>query len=279
MEGKLKTIILILVAFLAASLFIIFNIQSARLSLLREYTSTKQRLTQKNEQLANELNKALQESKNLKDRLGNIERDLERITSEKDEIQRRLELVSREREELLERLSSFQQLQEEVKLVKNENKSLRERLATLQDSEAEIDNLRKENENLRQRIKEVKSLLKEKIVMAGYAKEQEPETTEVAKASGSVDLPPIVVSSSSISPQVELPYALEGKILNVNREHEFVVIDLGRNKGLKQNMVFEVLRDGEPIGEVKVIQIREEIAACDIIESLRPFELGDIVRY
>ncbi len=279
MEGKLKTIILILVAFLAVSLFIIFNIQSARLSLLREYTSTKQRLIQKNEQLANELNKALQESKSLKDRLEVAERDLERITSEKGEIQRKLQLLSREREELLERLNSFQQLQEEVKLVKSENKSLRERLTTLQDSEVEIDNLRKENQNLRQRIEEVKSLLKERIIKAGYAKEREPEVDEVAKASGSVDLPPIIVSSSSISPRVELPYALEGKILNVNREHEFVVIDLGRNKGLKQNMVFQVLRDAESIGEVKVIQVREEISACDIIRSLRPFRLGDIVRY
>jgi len=282
MIGKLKTVILILVVFLAASLFIIFNIQNARLSLLREYTSTKQSLTQKNEQLISELNKALQESRSLKDRVEAIERDLERVTSEKDGIQRRLELVSREREELSQRLDSYGKLEEEFKSARDENKSLKERLAALQDSGAELDNLRKENENLRRRIDEVKSLLKERTVTAGYAREQKPETTEVAKvskASGSVDLPPIVVSSSSVSSQIKLPYNLEGKLLNVNTEHEFVVIDLGRNNGLKENMVFEVLRAGEPIGKVKVIQIREEIAACDITESLRPFELGDVVRY
>ena len=51
MTGKLKIIILALALLLTISLLLIFSLQSSKSSLLREYSLTKESLTQENRQL------------------------------------------------------------------------------------------------------------------------------------------------------------------------------------------------------------------------------------
>ena len=98
MEEKLKIVVLVLAVLLAGSLFVIFGIQNSRLTLLREYTSTKQELTRSNEEISNNLNSALANNNDLKDRLEVIQRNLERISSEKNQMQQSYELVKEEKE-------------------------------------------------------------------------------------------------------------------------------------------------------------------------------------
>ena len=49
--------------------------------------------------------------------------------------------------------------------------------------------------------------------------------------------------------------------------------------GVKNGMVFKVLRNRKVLGKVKVIRLRQKIAACDIIQAKVPFKSGDIVEY
>ncbi|MFH1678887.1 MAG: hypothetical protein ABH914_04650 [Candidatus Omnitrophota bacterium] len=288
MKTKFKIIILILLILLIASGFIILNIQETRSAVLREYTSNKERLTRENQELAGKLTDVMGVNKYLQETLENIKGDLESASSERGQIQSKYDLINAERNKLLEKLDVYSQMQEDWEAFSSENQSLKEQVEAINSQnlalQTDLNKLRKENESLRQKIEEAKAFLEEKAILAGYAKEQESGVArEIQTAQSSrvrsVDLPPIVVSPFSVSSKTNLPFSLTGKILNVNKEYNFIVIDLGQDKGVKEGMVFEVIRDERLIGKVEVIQPRLEIAACDIIEANLPFEIGDTVRY
>ncbi len=105
-----------------------------------------------------------------------------------------------------------------------------------------------------------------------------------------VELPPIMISSPSVGSQTPLlnatpslpvpatpspgmtvaaedPTIPNGKILTVNEDHQFVVIGLGEKDGVAPGMKFKVLRGGEEVGAVEVIETRPHIAAADIKET------------
>lgn len=271
MKDKIKVIILLLSVLLLISLFIIFNLQNSKLALWREYASTKQRLTQENEGLVTKLNSISEENRRLLDRLGYIQSELKRVSSEKDEIQHNYELVNKDKEELLERLRSYAQLEEELESSRNENKTLEEKIDTLKKHklilESDVNKLRQENERFKRNIEEAKDILKQK------------DSDEISQTGAwSIDLPPIVVSPQATLDK-GLAYSLKGEIVNVNRQYNFVIIDLGYDMGVGEGMVFEVRRQDKFVGKVEVISVREKIAACNTIQAYIPFKIGDTVRY
>ncbi len=393
MEKKLKNIIIALVVLLAISFFIIFNIQSSKLTLLREYNETKIKLTQEKEEAINKLNDTLAKSKDLQDRLELVQKELERITKERDELESKYQTSNKEKEELQKKIEELKAgkkktgiaapTPEEMKIatmakaeeaywaevlksnadLKLQVESLTKKLEELRLSNQELQNdkadaelriselnqerrelqrklqynekllnsisaemvrekneknklekdlialkeqnralrrkanrldrqriafaerlskLTQEKERLIARIEETESLLGEKTTQMEHMhqeleemlKKVKAETEEIKAPKESVELPTIVVSSP---PVIEID-RLEGKVLTVDKEHAFVVIDLGRNDGVDNDMVFEVVREDNVLGQIKVIQLREEISACDIIKIDIPFQTGDTVR-
>ena len=270
---KLKIIILVLGVLLAVSLSIVFFIQSSKLALLREYTSEKQRLTQENEKLLSRLNAALAENQSLQDRLELIQADLETTTLAKNQIQEKYDLTNKEREDLLGKIESYAKLEKEQERLRNVNETLKNQIDTLGKHkltlEDRLNKLKQDNENLRQEIEEAR-------LKAGYTRTGESKLTQRAKSRESIDLPPIVVSGQSYS-GITSPFTKQGNILSVNREYNFVVIDLGQDMGVRNGMVFKILRNNKVLGKVKVIRLRQKIAACDIIQFTTPFRTGDIV--
>jgi len=106
-----------------------------------------------------------------------------------------------------------------------------------------------------------------------------------------VDLPPIVLqrkegktSSAALSASsfgnMSGWETLEGRIITVNNEHNFAVVDLGRQDGVSVGIDFDVYRDGAMIGSIEVIQARERIAAADIKNIKEGFSIkpDDIVK-
>jgi hypothetical protein len=72
--------------------------------------------------------------------------------------------------------------------------------------------------------------------------------------------------------------ALVGKILAINRDNNFVVIDLGTSVGIKPGDKFQVYRDDSVIANLEVIQTREKISACDIKRETSPIKVGDGIK-
>jgi hypothetical protein len=72
----------------------------------------------------------------------------------------------------------------------------------------------------------------------------------------------------------------EGEIIVVNREYDFIVMNLGRSHGLSEGQEFRVVRGDEVLGTVKVEKIYNELSAAAILPTSRKDQIreGDIVR-
>ena len=70
-----------------------------------------------------------------------------------------------------------------------------------------------------------------------------------------------------------------GRVLAVNEEHGFVVVDLGKVDGIDDTTLFSLNKNGSPSGTLKVIEIRDVMTACnikDLVKGTR-IEVNDLV--
>ena len=56
-----------------------------------------------------------------------------------------------------------------------------------------------------------------------------------------------------------------GQVVVVNREYDFIVMNLGKNHGLSVGQEFKVVRGNEVLGRVKVEKVYDELAAAAIL--------------
>lgn len=101
------------------------------------------------------------------------------------------------------------------------------------------------------------------ITALGEKRTLEAKLTELTRISEPIELEKIVVK---VNP------SLIGKILMVNKEHAFVVANLGRNDDLKIGTILTVYRNGEFIGSVQVEQLRGDICAAAILPDWKSVE-------
>ena len=69
-----------------------------------------------------------------------------------------------------------------------------------------------------------------------------------------------------------------GKVLAVNKDNNFIVIDMGESSGVKVGDSFQVFREGQSIAAIEAIQVRRDIAACDIRRQNAMPKIGDMVQ-
>lgn len=139
--------------------------------------------------------------------------------------------------------------------------------AQLTKTQDDLAGLRKELEQ----IKEAKAVLEERL-----AKVNEK----------SVDLQRVVVNKGAAQPSSQgtvgasFGEGTAGQVLVVNREFDFVVVNLGKNQGMQVGKLFEVYRDNEILGQVKVEKVYDALSACAIQPDTKKDQLreGDKVR-
>lgn len=86
-----------------------------------------------------------------------------------------------------------------------------------------------------------------------------------------IELEKIVIKSSR---------ELAGKILAIDKEHGFVVTDLGNENNLKLGDVLSVYRDGKFIGRVQVEKVEEKSSAAAVVSPWKnvEFKENDVVK-
>lgn len=186
--------------------------------------------------------------------------------------------------ELVREKKDKRQLLEELKSLKNEHAILLRQLKTLNNQKAALATRLQEAEqaklNLEKRVANMNEMLDYKLSQVMDVKkdlEDLQEGTEVSlpATKGSIELPPIVVRSAP----TEVPAVkYNAKVMAVNKENNFIIIDLGEEQGLKPGTGFDVYRDDKKIASVEVVQIRKNVSACDIKQASTPINVGDEVR-
>ena len=193
--------------------------------------------------------------------------------------------------ELVREKNDKYRIEESVKDLKTENANLRLQLRELNarknDLAKRYADLSAKNDNLSKKVEDMEFQLAKKLGDMESLLAQ--KNTELAKLyqdlsvkPAAVELPPIVVRPNVPSAPAPVPVAntIVGKVLTINRDNNFVVIDLGANNGIKVGTAFSIYRsiDDKSIAEVEVIQVRKSISACDIKKEYAAIHVGDVVK-
>jgi peptidoglycan hydrolase CwlO-like protein len=204
-----------------------------------------------------------------KERLKNIElqQRIEDLTLEKKRIEAELkgsrQSISELQTRLQEAKSKIEALNNDLQQEKIAKLEAQERIealnAELNQQEAIRADLEKKLTDAGDEIRKAQSRLKEldseKIALESRLKE-----LEIKSQQQRVELGTIVVSP-------EKPATLEGKVLVVNKDYNFVVINLGSKDGVSLGDAFSIYQDDQHIGEVKVEKVHEAMSAAGFVSD------------
>jgi len=243
----------------------------------------------------------------------NMRSELSALKIKNDQLGRDSGSLNRERDEL-EQQSNYNQkmfdsmaselvlernakrlLQESSSSLKNENMLLRRQLKGLSSKQAELEDkfvkLQREKTDIDRRFNEMADVLEDRLSKVSEIKQQlatvrsgsggeiniaQPEKEKVKE---SVELPPIVVRPQSEKITSEEALSAKGRVLEINKENNFVIIDAGEESGVKTGDTLQVYNmEGQAVATIEAIQVRAKITACDIKKETTPIIVGDTVR-
>jgi chromosome segregation ATPase len=256
-----------------------------------DFVQNKAKIEAKLEEFRDELIKTKKEISEYKQQNRELSLKLDELEKEKGEIERQLAFKQRTMEimsrDLVNERERAKELHEDVKQLREENMELKRELILADKKKIDLQDrlidARQKEENLEKKVSQVKSILKDKDLLfsklegeiSSAVDAESSKQQELEGGSTSVELPPIVVKSDSGAA------ASEGSILAINRNDNFIIIDLGRNSGVEPGMQLEVIRGNTVVAEAEIIETREEISAADITNVVSGYSLrkGDAIQF
>jgi chromosome segregation ATPase len=249
------------------------------------------------------LSSILEEKAGLQIEVRNLKEQIELLEKESQPVQERLVQLEKERKQLEKRLDDAERvsslLSDDLVQEKKQRAALEEDLArTL----AQLKEIMFERDKFADQLADMQQALEQRLAKISRTQKVLASTvdnsSELVHKSGSasIKLSPIIVKAEQqtqgqytklaepwvedlTETELEPSFQLEGHIITINAKHKFVVINLGKDNNVEVGMDFDVYRDEQRIGQVKVIETRQNIAACDIKQiGVSRFKVNDIVR-
>ena len=141
------------------------------------------------------------------------------------------------------KLSQYQEL---LKNSEDKSKELESHIANLVEANKR---LAETNQGMDAKINELKASLSSKSVTS----------QSVPQGKDKVELDKIVVNAQN---------GVQGHILSVDTDAEFVIFNLGLKQGIKPDNLFSVLRGNNYLGDIKATRVQDEMSAADIVPPL-----------
>jgi len=239
----------------------------------------------------------------------NLELELSKFKQSNEDLERRFSYTEKLSEtlslDLVREKNDKRTLQAYLKTIKEENVAISDQLKDLRNLkvalEKKLDKSLSEKTQLEQRMGEMEETLKDRLsdiaeikkdmqvvgapeeVALTQEEAEQPQEDIVgskAKKSQAIELPPIVVrpEGGTAKTATTAAVSLAGKIIAVNKENNFVIIDLGEDTGIKPGRKFGVYREDQKIATIEIIQTRKNISAADIKQTIKQINVGDIVK-
>lgn len=149
-------------------------------------------------------------------------------------------------------LTQIEELKTDLEQQQELKSNLETKFAQIQEDmknlEAQLKRLKSEKVQLETKIQDL-----EAQVQAGQAKTEQPSSTQ----EGGVELGKIVVSPE----EKTFPSGLEGKVLVINKDYNFAVINLGSKDGIAVGNVFSIYHNNKYIGDAKVEKVHDSMSA------------------
>ncbi len=103
------------------------------------------------------------------------------------------------------------------------------------------------------------------VEAAPEAEEPQQQETPVIEEESSGNKEEIQLEKIVVAPAKAAP---EGRIVMVDGETEFVIVNLGANHGIKEEQILSVSRGNDLLGDIKVTRVQPEMSAADFIPPL-----------
>ncbi|MFA5090889.1 MAG: hypothetical protein WC510_07735 [Candidatus Omnitrophota bacterium] len=223
-----------------------------------------------------------------------LDLDVKNLMREKRDLEQQLEYTQKmfesvNSELVIEKNSRFK-MQDNLKPLRSENAILRRQLKSLSSYKANLERklkqAREDKAELERRFAEMGTMLESRLSQIGEMRQEintigTSGTDKQEAKRESIELPPIVVyppSDNALTQGGPLESSYIGKVLEVNRENNYVVLDLGLSSGVRLGQSYRVYRGKEEIGAVKVIQVSNSVSACDIKRETQSIEVGDRIK-
>ena len=233
----------------------------------------KEELNKANTALVEQVNDMTKNAKALADQLAQEKRAREALTTELAQVWR-----------------DSTQLKSQLDTEKNEKQSLTADLAKTKQSYQALSNelttLRQAKEALEKRVKEMlaaRAKEAEQIVVSGTgsATVTPPTSGTATGTAGGMQAEPTISRNSPAPVPTSVSRSMEGKVLVVNREFNFIVLNLGSKDAVTKGARFAVLRGGKQITTVEVEKVYENMSAANMLEEMKKgteVQEGDAVR-
>ncbi|OGX15428.1 MAG: hypothetical protein A2166_04860 [Omnitrophica WOR_2 bacterium RBG_13_41_10] len=249
MAGKAKVPVLILGVLILVSL----SLAVASYSLLQKEKSTSAGLREQLDDVGTRqkvTEAKLEESKN---KISVLEAQLQ-------ETQGRLETLNndltQEKNARQESLAQLEQLKGDLEKQKSFSSDLQNKLSQAQEevkkAQAQLSELMTKRAELESKLKELEAQVKK------------VELGTIVVDSGSTSAGTVSATPTASKKQTEaVSVKLEGKILVVNKEYNFIVINLGSKDGINIGDIFSVYHDNKYLGDVTVGKLHDAMASAD----------------
>lgn len=216
-----------------------------------------------------------------------LDLEIQKLTKEKTDIQRQLEYNEKLSDsmslQLVREKEDKRKIQKQAGLMKEENYALRSRIKDTMNTNVSLEKKLKETEDRRMelynRLNQMDQLLQNKLSEVLETKQDLGELKKglTPSTQSAVELPPIVVpSAAGGSPAAK--EASSGRIVSINEEKDFVILDRGEAQGIYPGQTLAVYQDSEQIATLEVIQVRPNVSAADIKEKTARIKAGDVVK-
>ncbi len=192
--------------------------------------------------------------------LSSLEEKLKESSKQVEDLNNALALEKKNREDAF---AEFEQARRDLEDGKNIMQELEDKLAKAEEkakqAQDKMDALNNEKKELENKLKELENPSQGvelgKIVVA-------PDASGDNKAKAVLTQK----QEAKISPEKE-GSALEGKVLVVNKEYNFVVINLGSKDGVSLGDMFTLVRGKSSIGDIKVEKLHDSMSAAGFISE------------
>jgi len=209
-----------------------------------------------------------------------LESDLQQTKEAKQRAEADLVAVQEEARHLAEQLAEIRTSSDQL------HDALSQREQTIADLKKALSQLQADREQFSQRL----SQLQEQLVHL----QREKSALQTKGGGGTtIELEKVIVGPGGQTPPtggtvIPTPAqevtaegtVLTGRILVVNREYDFVVMNVGKASGVQLGDEFDVVRGGQSLGRVKVEKLYEALAAAAILPETNEDSIreGDTVR-
>lgn len=227
---------------------------------LKNFRTKNQELAQQVEEL--ESLKATMES--------DLSKTRQELTKSQEQLAQEIEAQEALARSVNEREQEIARLTKDLEQARSEAKQATTQMSQLQ---SERDAMKQQMDDLQQ----AKGDLESKVMELADRPTVELEKVLVTNEEKFLDAP---VSAASMTSALSAPSGRSGEVVVINREYDFIVMNLGKNHGLAIGQEFQIVRGEQVLGRVKVEKVYDELSAAAILPDSQKDTIreGDVVK-